>query len=237
DHHPGDHGHKIMADLAVNLIQQVALGLMLEPYGHEDEDVVWEELPDPMYEGNSAPNSVMCSVAESFQQLVILSEGFEYINEGTAIKPKPGYVATQPGSRLQLRVDTDRSAVGSPPDAMVHVYLHHLRSYEHMGTATITCVSGCSCQGVEVDALILDRVSQVYLAGLTVTQSSDCIIEVKVLERTNSGEHKFKVSGVVVAEAAGKQDGLPGLNAAHNQEFGLRQHLDEQNGITKVGCA
>ncbi|GIL63834.1 hypothetical protein Vafri_17825 [Volvox africanus] len=234
DHHPGDHGHKIMADLAVHLIQQVALGLLLEPYGREEEEVVWEALPAPMYDGNSAPNSVMCSVAASFRQLVVLSEGFDYINEGTAIKPKPGYVATQPGSRLQLRVNTDRSAVGSPPDGMVHVYLHHLRSYEHMGMASISCVSGCSCQEVAVDALIQDRVSQVYLAGLTATQSPDCIIQVKVLEQTNSGEHKFKVSGVVVAEVAGKLNGLPGLNAAHDQEFGLRQHLDEQNGINEV---
>lgn len=42
-----------MADVAVHLIQQVALGLLLEPYGSLDEESVWEALPDPMYEGAS----------------------------------------------------------------------------------------------------------------------------------------------------------------------------------------
>ncbi|GLC64570.1 hypothetical protein PLESTF_000180000 [Pleodorina starrii] len=234
DHHPGDHGHKIMADLAVHLIQQVALGLLMEPYGKEDEEAVSEPLPGPMYKGNMPPNSVMCSVAESFKQLVVLSEGFEYVNEGSAVKPKPGYVATTPGSRLQLRVDTDRSALGSPPEERVRVYLHHLRSYEHMGVATISCVSGCSCESVEVDALIPDRVSQVYLAGLNASQARECVIEVRVLDRTRSGEHKFKVSGVVVAETAGAQEGVAGLGTDHNQQFGLRQHLDEEQGVQMV---
>ncbi|EFJ52999.1 hypothetical protein VOLCADRAFT_85815 [Volvox carteri f. nagariensis] len=181
----------------------VALGLMLEPYSPADEEAVSEPLPEPMYEGNIAPNTVMCSVAESFH-------------------------------RLQLAVNTDRSAVGSPAGEKVHVYVHHLRSYEHMGVAEVSCISGCSCDPTEVDALIQEEVSQVYLVGLVVSQSTECVIEVLVLNRTSSGEHKFKVSGVVVAETAGKQKGIAGLDAAHDQHFGLRQHLDENEGVEVV---
>ena len=45
------------------------------------------------------------------------SSGFEYINEGTAEKPKPGYIATQPGSKLRLRLNTDRSLIDRSPIA------------------------------------------------------------------------------------------------------------------------
>lgn len=68
---------------------------------------------------------------------LVSAHGFAWVNEGTAAKPKPGYVATQPGSRLRLRVDTDRSSLGSPPGERVALYLHHLRSYQHMGTAAL----------------------------------------------------------------------------------------------------
>ncbi|GLI65991.1 hypothetical protein VaNZ11_009684 [Volvox africanus] len=236
DHHPGDHGHKIMADLAVNLIQRVTLGLLMEPYSAADMEAANEPLPPPMYEGNTAPSSPMCLVGDVFRQLVVLSEGFDYINEGTAIKPKPGFVSTQPGSRLQLRVDTDRSAVGSPPDGMVHVYLHHLRSYEHMGIAAISCISGCSCPAVEVNAHITEKVSQLYMARLVISQSKDCIVEVKVSSSTSSGEHKFKVSGLVVAERAGVGDVMERLGG-DNQPFGLRQHNGDATQVvwTKEG--
>ncbi|PNH01936.1 hypothetical protein TSOC_012121 [Tetrabaena socialis] len=155
--------------------------------------------------------------------LVALAEGFEWVNEGTAVKPKPGYVATRPGARLQLRLDTDRSAVGSAANENVHVYLHHLRSYQHMGSAKLSCVSGCSCPEVVVDAHITEQVSQVYLALVVVTQAKECVVEVQVLDQSKSGEHKFKVSGVVVAERAGAGTAIDRIGG-DNQPFGLRQH-------------
>ncbi|PNG99591.1 hypothetical protein TSOC_014627, partial [Tetrabaena socialis] len=127
--------------------------------------------------------------AISGRSLVVLAEGFEWVNEGTAVKPKPGYVATRPGARLQLRLDTDRSAVGSAADEKVHVYVHHLRSYQHMGSAKLSCASGCSCAEVVVDAHITEQASQVYMAELVASQSKECVVE--VLPKSSSGEHKF----------------------------------------------
>ncbi|GFR42716.1 hypothetical protein Agub_g3640 [Astrephomene gubernaculifera] len=223
DHHPGDHGHKVMADLAVHLLQRTALGLLVEPYGPADVEAVQEPLPEPMYQFNTAPSSPMCLVGETFRSLVVESDGWEYLNEGTAVKPKPGFVAKRPGSRLRLRLDTDRSGVGSPAEEQVHVYLHHLRSYEHMGKARISCVSGCACEEVVVDAHITQRVSQVYMARILVSQARECLMEVTVLDQTSSGENKFKVSGLVVSEKAGAGSAMERIGG-DNAHFGLRQH-------------
>ncbi|KXZ51884.1 hypothetical protein GPECTOR_11g319 [Gonium pectorale] len=223
DHHPGDAGHKVMADLAIHLLQRTALGLLMEPFGQQDAEAAAEPLPPPMYPGNFPPTSPMCLVGEPFKSLVVMAEGFEYINEGTPTKPKFGYVALRPGSRLQLRLDTDRSAVGAKPDESVNVYLHHLRSYAHMGTATVSCMSGCSCPMIEINAHISERVSQVYMSMLVASQSRECVLEVQVLDKTSSGENKFKVTGIVVSERAGRSDVMERLGG-DNAAFGLRQH-------------
>ena len=49
--HPQDLGHRIMADLAVWLFQQTALDLLIRPYGEEDQELIDEGLPLPMYPG------------------------------------------------------------------------------------------------------------------------------------------------------------------------------------------
>ncbi|PNH01068.1 hypothetical protein TSOC_013069, partial [Tetrabaena socialis] len=234
DIHPGNHGHKVMADLAVHLLQRVALGLLMEPYDSQDRELLREPLPPPMYPGNLPPSSPMCRVGEELRSLLVLAEGFEWVNEGTAVKPKPGYVATRPGARLQLRLDTNRSAVGSAADEKVHLYVHHLRSYQHMGSAQLSCASGCSCAEVVVDAHITDRVSQVYMAELVASQSKECVVEVQVLKETKSSEHKFKVSGVVVAERAGKENAMNRMGG-HNQAFGLRQHTGDEVMVLGTG--
>ncbi|KAG2493912.1 hypothetical protein HYH03_007848 [Edaphochlamys debaryana] len=231
DQHPGDHGHKIMADLAVHLIQRTALGLLFEPLDLEELVSTVESLPPPMYPGNVPPDRTTCSVGDAFKPLVVLAEGFEYINEGTAEKPKPGYVTTTPGSRLRIKVDTDRSGIGSDPNGIVNVYIHHLRSYQHMGCASIECVSGCLCIPIGVNAKSQETWSQVYLSRLSVTQSKECIVQVTVVNHTYSGEHKFKVTGVVVAERAGAGDAID-LMGGDNRAFMLRQHLGEATQVT-----
>ena len=45
--------------------------------------------------------------------MVKTADGFTYVNEGTAEKPKPGYVATKPGSVLRIAISTDRSPVAA----------------------------------------------------------------------------------------------------------------------------
>ncbi|KAG2485763.1 hypothetical protein HYH03_015477 [Edaphochlamys debaryana] len=199
DHHPGDAGNHVMADLAMFLLQETALDLVLNPWGPEDEERLTESLPAPMYRDNEAPSSVTCAKDELFRRLVTSANGFEYVNDSpNPAKPKWGFAANVTGSTLTFRLDSRRAA--GAPGSHVSLFVHHLRSYEGMGWARFSCASGCVCGAVEVDAHITERVSQTYQLRLDVTPAEACEVRVEVLERSSSGGHRFKVSGVVVAE-------------------------------------
>ncbi|GFR48090.1 hypothetical protein Agub_g9777 [Astrephomene gubernaculifera] len=233
DHHPGNQGHKFMADLAVWMLQQTALGLLQLPYGQEDAEAAGAPLAGPMYPGNLPPNSSMCLLGDSFRSLVVseASSGFDYVNEGTPEKPKPGYVATQPGSVLRFRIDTDRTALGAQPQDLVFVVFHYLRSYVHMGIAEFSCVSGCNCSSRRVDGHHAPHVSQLYMAPLEVSQSRQCEIQATVLPETSSGEHKFKVAGLVISESAGNKGIMVNL-AQGAGDYGVREHNGDVVQIT-----
>jgi hypothetical protein len=50
--HPKDLGHKVLADLAVFLIQKTAKSLVHRPIDSSDLEQLAEKIPDPMYQGN-----------------------------------------------------------------------------------------------------------------------------------------------------------------------------------------
>ncbi len=104
-----------------------------------------------VHAGNEAPNKPMCLNSEMIKPFIVEQKGFEYINEGTEIKPKRGFVSNTPGSMLKIRIDTtSRKPVGSVP-----VYLAYLRSYTRMGIATLDCIAGCTCPRSEVCEVLL----------------------------------------------------------------------------------
>ncbi|KAG2431193.1 hypothetical protein HXX76_009721 [Chlamydomonas incerta] len=262
DIHPGVHGHRCVADLPIYLLQQVALGLLLRPFSPEDEEVLREGLPPPMYEGNDPPDAPMCVLYDNFKALALSATGFEYRDEGKPGKPKPGFIATTPGSRLLVRVNTDRTSprrrppppAGSATEAAaaglvaaaaaaagaavqlgaepVRVFFFVLRSYQHMGMAAISCVSGCTCHPLTVDGNNDRRASQLHLIPLSVSQAAACDIAIEVLNTTHSGEHKMKVAGVVVAERAGAESYLDSLVGPGGGEFGVKEHSGLRQAVT-----
>jgi hypothetical protein len=74
---------------------------------------------------------------------VVSLEGFKFVNEGKAGKPKWGYVSTAVGSKLRIRLNTTlhSPSVAERPDVLV--YVAHLKSYKHMGTASVKWAAGC----------------------------------------------------------------------------------------------
>ncbi|MEW5300373.1 MAG: hypothetical protein WDW36_003309 [Sanguina aurantia] len=195
--HPGVNGHRVMGELAIWLIQQTAIDLLSRPYSTADEEQAAEPMPDPMMAGNEVPTTPLCFATDLFTPLVVSSHGFLYTDEGSPGNPKKGYVATAVGAELRFNVSTSRDGV---PGSKVSVHVSYLASYQHMGVASITCVSGCECEPTELDAHITELVSQTYLHPLLATQSEDCLVSVMVVERTSSGEHKVKINGVVMSE-------------------------------------
>lgn len=62
-----------------------------------------------------------------------------------------------------------------------------------MGVVRIACASGCACAPLDLDAHDASvEESLLAVAAVNVTQSAECTLRLEVLERTSSGEHKFK---------------------------------------------
>lgn len=105
------------------------------------------------------------------------------------------------GRRLQ------RSNTNSHVADYVLVQLVHLKSYEGMGSAAVTCEVGCSCEESVIEGLEPSvRNSQLYLHSIYVSQSQDCVIAIRVRPGPK-GRTKVKVSGIIVSEETGEIKG------------------------------
>lgn len=60
----------------------------------------------------------------------------------------------------------------------VHVLISHLKSYVGMGTAIVSCTSGCSCDPLTINATLGFNASLTSFAHLEVTPSPECELQV-----------------------------------------------------------
>jgi len=81
----------------------------------------------------------------------------------------------------------------------VEVLFGYLRTYENIGNAKLACISGCSCPPVLLEGRWDDHASQPYYMRINVTPHKECTMQVKVLQRTATNSHKFKIVGVIVS--------------------------------------
>ena len=72
--------------------------------------------------------------------------------------------------------------------------------------ARVGCTATCRCAELEVDAHHSERSSQVYTEAFGIEAGKACTIRVEILAATSSpdGEHKFKVSTLMIRDGAGK---------------------------------
>ena len=122
-----------------------------------------------------------------------------------------GVVALQPVAALLLQLDTrlprtltDRRTEAHPVSKPANVRLEHLTSYERMGVAELRCTAGCTCTPQRIDAHRRVRQSVFTMHSFAIERAHDdsCTMEIRLLQETSSGEHKFKVRSLLV------QDGL-----------------------------
>jgi DNA polymerase alpha subunit B len=159
-------------------------------------------LPPPMLPNNYESGSAACLVgAPFFTDAVKRQEGFQWLNEAKGLRLRPGYIATAPGAFLAIAVDT--SAPEGAAARFAKVDLMFLTSYEHMGKAAVTCASGCTCAPSTLNGHTTARSSQVVVFPLNVSRSAACTLEVRVLPESDSGEHKVKITGLIIADADG----------------------------------
>jgi hypothetical protein len=146
-------------------------------------------------EGREARRSADTSTSGALD--VVGGDGFQFFLNTTngSAKRKPGWVASTPGAHMDMAIDTWFASATTPEDAIgeVDVVLTYLRSYEHMGQADVSCLSGCTCSQAAVDAHSSERTSVAEVMALRVTPAARCVVRVRVRNETSSGEHKFKV--------------------------------------------
>ena len=120
---------------------------------------------------------------------------------------KPGLVSSAVGSHVDLRLSYRDAEVGSASDwgtTSAWVNLVYLQSYEHMGIASFSCHHRCSCNRQFIDAHSTARVSLETVAPPMEVKLSPplslhhCVLRARIVPNSTSGEHKFKITGLVV---------------------------------------
>jgi hypothetical protein len=108
---PGIAGNRLIADMAVHLLQSTALELLAtRPWGSLDEALLAASLSPPMHPDNPEQATVLCAHSGELQQYVATSQGFTYMVESTFTeKPVGGFSASVPGSSLELKVRSSTS--------------------------------------------------------------------------------------------------------------------------------
>ena len=100
------------------------------------------------------------------------------------------------GCLVTLQVDNS----GCPdPNMKVSLGIGYLRSYEQMGQALVSCVSGCTCEPKRIDGHNpASTASQEFWEYVPVTQSERCVVKIESLAETNSGQNKVKVTSLLL---------------------------------------
>jgi len=152
------------------------------------------------------------------------SQGYPrgWIHCDHTISPKPrlmkNLAAFSPGALTYLTVRAPPFLrVGVGEATLATVKLLHLISYEHMGIAQLTCVRGCTCERLDIDAHSADprgRNVSVYVeatlplsfapkakADGNVDRERRCVLALRMLRRTSSGEHRFILTRVTVGRS------------------------------------
>jgi hypothetical protein len=116
--------------------------------------------------------------------------GWKWVDEGrrTCAHPgcrKYGWTSKTPGSYIEFEFDSSKilSEEQSQNEHRISLVMLFLRSHGNnpndeqgakngMGTALITCVSGCECEPLKVDAVNTDRASELDTIRTTVSAAA-----------------------------------------------------------------
>jgi hypothetical protein len=195
--HPGPGGARVMAELMIHplavAVEEVAEGVQVE----ERQDPRLQGLPPPMIPHSPSIASSACYMLEEFKPLVKKAQGFLYRPERPArtsvLAQKWGWSGLQPGEWLQLEVSTMLEAAS--PQRNATVLLTHLHGNEGLGSAALSCTSGCVCEPAVLRAWEPPIPYTVFLNYPlhNVTQHPRCRLRVEIMnERPQQAEQKVR---------------------------------------------
>lgn len=199
--HPNDLGHALIAAMLVRMFD-------MAPQQTDDTAQLHSlntPLHLPLYPNNFQVFNKTCILHGEFEQHVVASRGFTWVNEGTEAKPKFGFIGTRAGAYFRFTLNSAENSIhDDDTSAKRHsvVSIAYLASYEHMGMFNVSCPepsSSCSCDPLIVDGHKLEHSSQLFTASIVVTKSESCILDFRIQTSTSSGEYKTKIAGVIVS--------------------------------------
>ncbi|KAL4423959.1 hypothetical protein ABPG75_001260 [Micractinium tetrahymenae] len=202
--HPEDAGQQVLAELLVaplmRAVQQAAVsGRQLQ----QRRDPRLDGLPPAMIPDNPVGATSICAMLEDFKPVVKAAEGFEFVahkpSAPTFVEQKWAWTGLQPGSWAELEFDS-RSQEGDPEGPAV-VLLTHLKSYEGMGVADVTCASGCTCEPGKINSQWSRRASIFSTHEQRVSQHARCRLRVtirNVESRRGQATQKISLTALMV---------------------------------------
>eukprot|EP00877_Chromochloris_zofingiensis_P014366 jgi/Chrzof1/9183/Cz03g39010.t1 len=202
--HVGDHGAKVYAAFLSWLIRHQLTRILLHQHQlHLDATKTPAPMPAPLNPDAAQEDSpTFCAEGIGLQDHVISKEGFKWVDEGSnacAGCHKYGYVATKVGSNMVLDVNSDiLTANETKAGDQVALVLSYLVSYSDMGQVNVECISGCKCNATVLDAKNKMPRSELHSQRLPISPHKDCVMKLTVIEKTSTGKHKFRLSGVAV---------------------------------------
>uniref|UniRef100_A0A7S0P484 Uncharacterized protein n=1 Tax=Calcidiscus leptoporus TaxID=127549 RepID=A0A7S0P484_9EUKA len=98
----------------------------------------------------------------------------------TGVHGKPGLTSVSVGDAVRLSID---STLGDPAATAV-LQLTYLQSYEQMGVLRVSCLQGCTCAPLTLDALLpAQTLATLNTTMLTLTQSRACRVRLANVAR------------------------------------------------------
>ena len=211
--HPNALGHKYIADLLVYLIQQTIVQLAATGFSEADTVEVMLPLPPIMVPLIKDSTNILCVTWEElndphYVDSQATSSTWTYTSD---VPKKFGWITYTAGDSLLLHVNTTlpktKSKCGDAATSAATVHLGLLASYEHMGMVEVTCVGGCSCERTIVNSHNPEcRKSQTQFLMVPATQHPDCRVQLLCLKTTTSGEHKIKLTTIIVTSSANEEE-------------------------------
>ncbi|WIA20182.1 hypothetical protein OEZ85_006030 [Tetradesmus obliquus] len=180
-------------------------------------DHVHPQLPGAHLAAQQVDDDTYCAAGEDLSKHKVMNMGWKWVDEGrrTCSHPgcrKYGWTSKTPGSYIEFEFDSSKilSEEQARNGHAISLVMLFLRSHGNnpndeqgskygMGTALITCVSGCECEPLKVDAVNTDRASELDTIRTTVSAHPHCRVRATILSETSSGGHKFRINGLALA--------------------------------------
>ncbi len=202
--HLNSAGHGALADLLVALLRRAAASLAERPLSAEELSAAARR-PAPLHRGNEAATGAACFVGDAFRGMAVAAEGFAWKDEGHAGAPKWGFTANATGAWVEFELDTSRGGLdgANATAGLTALGVSHLRSYEGMAVAELTCVGGCACAPTRLDGRDeVHRCSQTLIGRALVGRAARCRVRVAVLDEGDGDGRHFKLGGLMLSPDA-----------------------------------